>query len=199
MGSKIALIVKSVFTLLFFWPVSVLYMFSSQKEKIGKDLDSFCQVHYLKTYNRNRTWRLMIEFLQYREFRSLLYCRLGKWSHLISWLYPGQTQLSFDISTSNLGGGVFIQHGYCTDISARRIGENVWINQKVTIGYRGNGCPEIGNNVRIGAGAILLGEITVGDNVNIGAGAIVVEDVPSDCTVCGPKATIVKRKSNIGG
>lgn len=39
----------------------------------------------------------------------------------------------------------------------------------------------------------MLGDIVIGDNVNIGANAIVVEDVPSNCTICSPKAQIVKR------
>jgi serine O-acetyltransferase len=50
----------------------------------------------------------------------------------------------------------------------------------------------IGNNVRIGTGAIVLGNIYVGDNVNIGAGAVVVKNVPSNCTVIGNPAYIVK-------
>lgn len=52
---------------------------------------------------------------------------------------------------------------------------------------------QVRDNVRIGTGAVVLGGITIGDNVNIGANAIIVEDVPSNCTVCSPKATIVKR------
>lgn len=43
-----------------------------------------------------------------------------------------------------------------------------------------------------GTGAVVLGGILIGDNVNIGANAIVVEDVPSNCTICSPKAQIVK-------
>ena len=68
------------------------------------------------------------------------------------------------------------------------------INQLVTIGYRGKGCPIIGNNVRIGSGAIIIGDVKIGNNVNIAAGAIVLEDVPDNCTVASPKAEIVKRK-----
>ena len=63
----------------------------------------------------------------------------------------------------------------------------------MTVGYRGDGCPLIGNNVRIGTGAVVLGPITIGDNVNIGAGAIVMKDVPSNTTVVSPHAFICKR------
>lgn len=50
----------------------------------------------------------------------------------------------------------------------------------------------MGNNVVIGAGACVLGEITIGNNVNIGANAVVINDVPNDCTVVGVPAKIVK-------
>ena len=51
----------------------------------------------------------------------------------------------------------------------------------------------IGDNVRIGTGAVVIGPITIGNNVNIGANAIVTKDVPSDCTVVSPQAFIIKR------
>ena len=68
------------------------------------------------------------------------------------------------------------------------------VNQMVNIGYRGKGYPTIGDNVRVGVGAIVIGDIKIGNNVNIAAGAIVLEDVPDNCTVASPKAEIVKRK-----
>ncbi len=94
--------------------------------------------------------------------------------------------------SSNIGGGLVIQHGTATDINAKSIGENLWINQRATIGWTEHGNPIIGNNVRIGVGAIVIGPISVGNNVNIGANAIVVEDVPDNVTICSPKAKIVK-------
>ena len=90
-------------------------------------------------------------------------------------------------------GGIFIQHGYCTDISVRSIGENCWINQRVTFGYLGQDCPTVGNNVRVGVGAIILGNVTIGDNVNIGAGAVVVKDVPANTTVVGQPARYITK------
>ena len=73
------------------------------------------------------------------------------------------------------------------------IGNNCKIYQHVTIGSRNSiGPPSIGNNVLIGAGAILLGDITIGDGASIGAGAVVLKDVPSGCTVVGNPARIIK-------
>lgn len=75
------------------------------------------------------------------------------------------------------------------------IGNNVQIDQYVTIGGRvGAGSPVIGNNVRIGAGAKVLGPITVGENSLIGANAVVIKDVPPNVTVVGIPAKIVRKR-----
>jgi len=75
------------------------------------------------------------------------------------------------------------------------VGNFVQINQHVTIGGRkGNIVPFIGNNIRIGAGAKVLGAVTIGDNVNIGANAVVLSDVPSGATAVGVPAKIYPNK-----
>ena len=97
------------------------------------------------------------------------------------------------IEAKEIGGGLFIQHGFATMITAESIGENCWINQQVTIGYSsGARAPIIGNNVMITCGAKVLGDITVGDNVVIGANAVVIRDVESNCTVGGVPAHKLK-------
>jgi len=75
-----------------------------------------------------------------------------------------------------------------------KIGENCHINQHVTIGGRSgiDILPIIGNNVLIGASAIIIGDVEIGDNVKIGAGAIVVKSIPKDRVVVGPYAKIIK-------
>ncbi len=98
------------------------------------------------------------------------------------------------IYTKDIGPGLFIQHGICTIISADSIGENCWINQQVTIGYSDKTHrPIIGNNVMITAGAKIIGGVKIGDNVTVGANAVVVKDVPDNCVVVGVPAYIVKR------
>ena len=92
-----------------------------------------------------------------------------------------------------MGGGIYVQHGTSTQLDAKRIGKNFWTNQNVTVGWNGPGNPSIGDNVRIGTGAVVIGPITIGDNVNIGANAIVTKDVPSNTTVVSPQAFICKR------
>ena len=77
------------------------------------------------------------------------------------------------------------------------IGENVMIRQHVTIGNNGKEgesgmAPKIGNNVMIGAGACVLGPISIGNNVKIGANAVVLTDIPDNCVAVGVPAKIVK-------
>lgn len=74
------------------------------------------------------------------------------------------------------------------------IGDHVIIGTNVLTGGRSNkpGMPHIGNNVYIATGAKVLGNITIGDNVIIGANAVVIHDVPSNCSVGGVPAKILK-------
>lgn len=75
------------------------------------------------------------------------------------------------------------------------IGENCKILQGVSIGGRSGytDVPVIGNNVTIGANAVILGPIQVGDNSVIGAGSVVIHDIPKNCTVAGVPAKIIKK------
>jgi len=77
------------------------------------------------------------------------------------------------------------------------IGDGCMLYQNVTIGGNGktgdaNGAPVIGNNVFIGAGAVILGPISIGDGAKIGANSVVLHDVPEGATVVGMPAKVVK-------
>lgn len=63
------------------------------------------------------------------------------------------------------------------------IGANCRIYQNVTIGEVHKKAPTVGDNVLIGAGAVLIGDIRIGNRVKIGAGAVVRVSIPDDCTV----------------
>lgn len=195
--------IRTKIRMVLFAPVELIwllvYRFSSQRDRIDKDLDVFCQVHHGYLPGSRRIYFLLAELASIGDgvFRSVFLYRIGKWKHVIKSIMPrGVVLLNFDVPREKLGGGLFIQHGYCTDLSAREIGENCWINQRVTLGYKGDGCPTIGNNVTIGVGAVVIGDIKIGNNVRIGANAIVVHDVPDNCTVCSPAATIVKKRDS---
>lgn len=100
---------------------------------------------------------------------------------------------------ANIGKGLFIDHGMGVVIGETSIiGDNVTVFQGVTLGgtgkERGKRHPTIGNNVVIGAGAKVLGNINIGDNVQIGANAVVVRDVPPNSTVVGVPGRIARRE-----
>lgn len=104
-------------------------------------------------------------------------------------IHPGAT----------IGKGFFIDHAVGVVIGETAIiGDNVSIFQGVTLGgvstSQGKRHPTIGNNVTIGAGAKVLGNITIGDNVKIGAGSVVIRDVPPDSTVVGVPGRVVRRE-----
>lgn len=133
-----------------------------------------------------------------KEFRNLFIYRnrhrvlFRYWISL--WYKPMDTLF---IETPEIGGGLFIQHGFATIISAQSIGENCWINQQVTIGYTSKGCPVIGNNVMITSGAKVLGDIKVGNNSTIGANAVVVKDVENDSVMVGIPAYNLKKERSL--
>mgnify|MGYP003278202103 CR=1 FL=1 len=71
------------------------------------------------------------------------------------------------------------------------IGKNCFLSHQVTIGRSNGGAPVIGDNVYIGPGAKIFGDINVGDNVRIGANCIVFEDIPNNATVVLTKPKII--------
>lgn len=100
---------------------------------------------------------------------------------------------------AQIGNRFFIDHGEGVVIGETTIiGDDVLIYQQVTLGGTGNEHgkrhPTIGNNVIIGAGAKVLGNITIGDNTRVGAGSVVVENVPEHCTVVGVPGRVVQQK-----
>ena len=103
-------------------------------------------------------------------------------------IHPGAT----------IGNGLFIDHGMGVVIGETTIiGDNVTLYQGVTLGgtgkEKGKRHPTVGNNVVIGAGAKILGNIKIGDNSYIGSNAVVIKDVPDNSTVVGVPGRITKQ------
>ena len=99
---------------------------------------------------------------------------------------------------AKIGENFFIDHGMGVVIGETAvIGDNVTLFQGVTLGGTGKETgkrhPTIGDNVVVGTGAKVLGNITVGENVSIGANAVVLRDVPADSTVVGVPGRVAKR------
>ncbi|MBE9046784.1 serine O-acetyltransferase [Pleurocapsales cyanobacterium LEGE 10410] len=99
---------------------------------------------------------------------------------------------------AQIGKGVFIDHGMGVVIGETAIvGDYSLIYQGVTLGGTGKETgkrhPTLGENVVVGGGAKVLGNIQIGNNVRIGAGSVVLRDVPSNCTVVGIPGRVVYR------
>ncbi|MGA2775683.1 MAG: serine O-acetyltransferase EpsC [Candidatus Omnitrophota bacterium] len=99
---------------------------------------------------------------------------------------------------AQIGRCLFIDHGIGVVIGETAIiGDNVLLYQGVTLGgtglEQGKRHPTVGNNVVIGAGAKVLGNITIGDNSYIGANAVVIHDVPPNSTVVGVPGRITRQ------
>ena len=77
-------------------------------------------------------------------------------------------------------------------------GSGVHIEHQVTIGAEKREAPRLGNDVFIGAGAKIIGSVTVGDGARVGANAVVVHDVPAHTTVVGIPARVVRTRTSAG-
>ena len=128
--------------------------------------------------------------------------RLYKWNiplipRMISYLTRIITGIEIH-PAAKIGRRFFIDHGDGVVIGETTvIGNDVLIYQQVTLGGTGKESgkrhPTLGNKVIVGAGAKVLGNITIEDNVRIGAGSVVIEDVPPHSTVVGVPGRIVHR------
>lgn len=106
---------------------------------------------------------------------------------------------------ADIGGGCIIAHGIGLVIGGRTvIGEDCTLLHGVTLGearFDELDCPRLGDRVTVGAGAIVLGGITIGDGAMIGAGAVVLSDVPPGAVAAGVPARVLTRPqpSRLGG
>jgi serine O-acetyltransferase len=140
-------------------------------------------------------------FLFFKGYLALQTHRVGHWlwgqgrETLAFFLQSRMSELyAVDINpAAPFGSGVFIDHATGIVIGeTARVGNDVSMLQGVTLGGTGkvftDRHPKIGNGVLLGAGAKVLGNITVGDEARVGSGSVVLSDVPPRCSVAGVPA-----------
>jgi len=140
----------------------------------------------------------LLEVLAHRPFRSILYHRLARRglgtrlvAEVLARVYRGEPAL--EINCGDIGPGLMMMDGFATIVTAEHIGSDCQIAQQVTIGFDDRGAPPVlGDRVRVGAGAIVIGPIEIGDDAVIGAGAVVVRDVPPGKVVGGVPARVLE-------
>ena len=167
-------------------------------DRIREDIRAF--------YDKDPAAKSTLEIiLAYPGFHAVVLHRLAHWlylrqvpvlprlvSHFNRWItgieiHPG----------ARLGRRLTIDHGMGIVIGeTAEVGDDVLLYQGVTLGnarfQRGKRHPTVGNNVVIGAGAKVLGPITVGDGARVAAGAVVVNDVPPNTTAAGVPAKAIR-------
>ena len=125
--------------------------------------------------------------------------RASNWCHrhgirLLPTILERLNMLLFGLEISPaipIGPGLYIAHPYGTVINASRVGANASFIHSITIGMRGEwDFPILGDAVFIGAGARVLGGITLGDGCSVGANAVVLSDVPPGMTAVGVPARV---------
>lgn len=170
------------------------YATTDQQKVIDADVGRWSEILDMGEGER----RLERLFYAFPEFRSVFYHRLQRGNaagalagRLVSGAWKAVPGL--DLTASNAGPGLFISHGQGTVLAAERMGSNCFVHHGVTVGwdYRGERLPVVGDGVFIGAGAKILGAITIGDGARIGANAVVVCDVPPGATAVGAPARVL--------
>ncbi len=124
-------------------------------------------------------------FLYYHHMKHL--SRVMDWIGRFLWhcFLPGQARIGKNFQLSYWGLGVVIHID-------SNIGDNCHIGQNVNIGNNAGKTPVILNNVRVGGGSFVFGDITVGNNVIIGVNSVVHKDVPDSAIVAGAPAKIIR-------
>ncbi|MEJ6788378.1 serine O-acetyltransferase [Brevundimonas sp. BR2-1] len=147
---------------------------------------------------------LLQPFLYFKGFQALQAHRVAHWlwgqgREALAFHFQSRISELFQVDihpAAQLGSGLFLDHGTGIVIGETAVvGDEVSMLHAVTLGgtgaERGDRHPKIGRGVLLGAGAKVLGNITVGDYAKVASGSVVLKDVPAGCTVAGVPARLV--------
>ena len=135
-------------------------------------------------------WRYTIQNVLVRKIWSFIYKFMYKFVQILTGIeMPCEVEVGDNFLIDHFGGIVI--SGYA------KFGDNCRLRNGVVVGLKNVAepcAPQIGNNVDIGAGAKILGNIKIGNNVNIGANSVVLTDVPDNAIAVGVPAIIKMKK-----
>ena len=159
------------------------------------DRDPACRYYFLPL--------LYFKGFQALQAHRVGHCLWKSGRQALAYYLQSRVSEVFDLDihpAAKIGNGLMLDHASGIVIGETvTIGDNVSLLHSVTLGgcgiSGGDRHPKVENNVFISAGAKILGPVTIGENVKIGAGSMVVDDVPADSTVVGVPAKITKRSA----
>ncbi len=167
--------------------ISDIYANTSSKGHYGSGDESFVGGGKLRIISG--LWYLCNLLPSDLYFQSLFLYRLRK-CKLRHLLYHRHFTLEIPLDTE-IGLGLKYDHPFSTILNAKKIGNYCRIKNNITIGNKNDDetlRPVLGDNVYIGAGAIIIGKITIGEGSIIGAGAVVTKSIPPNSIVVGNPA-----------
>lgn len=193
MKNTILLFLSFVFMI----PADILFLFSGNRDVIRKDLEKYSrETPYKNTGLRAFNFCLLIN----RPFRNIFYFRVQSsliLRNISKLFFPPLTTIEI---MGKIGEGFRISHNYAV-IHPEQAGKNLFVGHGATIGKgrpdgHGRVYPVLGDNVEIYANAVVFGGITIGNNVKIGAGAVVNRDIPDNCTVVENPCRIIEKRTS---
>ena len=170
----------------------VAFFFNKEiRAALGRDPAAHCFLEVLMLYPG------LHSIVMHRLAHLLFLCKIPFLPRFISQAMRFFTGIEIHPG-ARLGRGLFIDHGMGVVIGETAIvGNNVLLYQGVTLGgtgkEKGKRHPTIGDNVVVGAGANILGDITIGENSYVGSNAVVIRDVPPNSTIVGVPGRVTKQ------
>lgn len=168
---------------------------NTPKETNRADGKTEISFHHLSENSQNiKLFDLAMLLSANQYLRTLFFHRIKAFKiKELLWGKKSGLEIPYDV---RIGPGVILDHPFSSIINAKKIGSGLRIKNNITIGNKNDDeslRPALGDNVYIGAGSIVIGNIVIGNNVIIGAGSVVTKDLPDNCVAVGNPARIIRK------
>lgn len=177
-----------------------LCMYSNNRQKLEQDIQRYYFCRGGGKYLVLSMYSLLIED---PAFRSVVQFRLNKnmvLKMLFRLFWSPLNTIELNSISGEIAGGLWISHNFMV-VSVYSAGSNFRVGPGVVIGLKKDQNKEIinpiiGNDVYICANSTVVGGITIGDNVVVAPGSVVINDIPSNVTVAGNPAKIIRNRES---